>query len=149
MEQGKEPLKNAVLTFKGFKVFGEKVSVMTDAGYFGFFKNKKDGTPSKALETLKALEPKLGDSLEIAYKETEYNGKVYQNAVAFYAPREGSVPTMPLPRPEAQEDRNEVLMNLTENIHKLDDRVRILENRMSMLELPEEKKEVSIEDVPF
>jgi hypothetical protein len=141
-----DELKNATLTFKGVKNFGEKVSVITDAGFFGFFKNKKDGSPSKALETLKALEPKLGDSLEIAYKETEYNGKVYQNAVAFYAPRGG---TMPLPRPEAPEARNEVLINLTENIHKLDDRLRILENRMSMLELPEEKKEVSIEDVNF
>jgi hypothetical protein len=40
-------------------------------------------------------------------------------------------------------------MNLTENIHKLDDRVRILENRMSMLELPEEKEETLISDVPF
>jgi hypothetical protein len=144
-----DELKNATLTFKGVKDFGEKVSVITDAGYFGFFKNKKDGSPSKALETLKALAPRPGESIEIAYKETTSNGKVYQNAVAFYAPREGSVQTIPLPRPEAPEARNELLMNLTENIHKLDDRLRILENRMSMLELPEEKKEVSISDVPF
>lgn len=141
-----EQLKNATLTFKGVKDFGEKVSVSTDAGYFGFFKTKKDGSPSKALETLKALAPRPGESIEIAYKETTSNGKVYQNAVAFYAPKGG---TMPLPRPEAPEARNEVLMNLTENIHKLDDRLRILENRIALLELPEEKKEVLIEDVPF
>ena len=141
-----DELKNATLTFKGVKDFGEKVSVITDAGYFGFFKNKKDGTSSKALETLKALAPRPGESIDIAYKETTSNGKVYQNAVAFYAPRGGA---MPLPRPEAPEARNELLMNLTENIHKLDDRVRILENRMSMLELPEEKEETLISDVPF
>jgi hypothetical protein len=159
--------KNAVVVYKGFKDFDEKVSVITDQGYFGFYKTKKDGTPTRAVGSLKALAPQVGDSIDVLYKETVSNGKTYKNALSFYAPREGSANTIkiiPAPgawhlqRPEAQEDRNTVLINLTENIHKLDDRLRILENRMSMLELPEEKKEVSrteidsevsISDVPF
>jgi len=143
-----DELKNATVTFKGIEDLATKVLVDTDAGKFSFFKLKIDETPTRAIETLKALDPKPGEIIEISYKETvsKSNGKTYRNAVAFYAPKEG---TMPLPRPEAPEARNEVLMNLTENIHKLDDRLRILENRIALLELPEEKDKVSISDVPF
>lgn len=82
-----EDAKNAVVVYKGFKDFDEKVSVITDQGYFGFYKTKKDGTPTKAVESLKAIAPQVGGRIDVLYKETVSNGKTYKNALSFYAPK--------------------------------------------------------------
>lgn len=136
-----EDAKNAVVLFKGVKDFGDKVSVITETGYYGFFKTKKDGTQTKALETLKALDPQRGDAISVLYKETEVNGKVYKNVLAFYKSSEQPV------RPEQPEARNEVLIELTRRQDVLE--IKIMELTKRIEELEPKKEEVSIDDIPF
>lgn len=133
--------KTAVVLFKGFKDFGDKVSVITETGYYGFFKTKKDGTPTKALETLKELDPQRGDAIAVMYKETEANGKTYKNALAFYKSSEQPV------RPEQPEVRNEVLAELVRRQDVLEMRIMELSKRID--ELTPKEEEVLISDLPF
>jgi hypothetical protein len=125
-----EDAKNAVVVYKGFKDFDEKVSVITDQGYFGFYKTKKDGTPTKAVESLKALAPQVGGRIDVLYKETVSNGKTYKNALAFYAPK------LTYTTDSASKEK---IDSLEKRIEELEARVQELENN----------KITEIEGIPF
>jgi hypothetical protein len=110
-----EELSKVTTIYKDFKSFDDKgkVIVNTESGSYSFFRNKKDGTPTKALETLKELSPKEGDGIVVFYKE---NGK-YKNAVVFYRPKEGDVPAV---APKSTGELEARITALEERVAKLE-----------------------------
>lgn len=128
-----EELKKDVVTINEIQNKENQVVLRTDKGYFSFFKVKKDGNESRAYQSIKEISPDDGDTIVISYKENEYNGKIYKNAVMFFAPRENDYPSAPQ-RKEDPQTRNDVLMKLAENQTMLVARIQDLEKRLAGLE---------------
>lgn len=132
-----EELKKDVVTLNGKEDKGNQIVLKTDKGFFSFFKVKKDGTESRAYESIREIAPDDGDTIVVSYKENEYNGKVFKNAVMFFAPRENDYPTIQTQIPQRREDpqtRNETLMKLAENQGKIVAKIQDLEKRLEGLE---------------
>ncbi len=128
-----EELKKDVVTLNGKEDKGNQIVLKTDKGYFSFFKVKKDGSESRAYESIKQIAPDDGDTIVVSYKENEYNGKIFKNAVMFFSPRENDYPSVPQ-RKEDPQTRNDVLMKLAENQTKLVAKIQDLEKRLEGLE---------------
>jgi hypothetical protein len=137
-----EELKKDVVTINEIQDKENQIVLKTDKGYFSFFKVKKDGSESRAYESIKQIAPDNGDTIVISYKENDYNGKIFKNAVMFFAPRENDYPSVPR-RKEDPQTRNDVLMKLAENQGKLDAKIQELEKRIEALE----GKNVSADDL--
>lgn len=127
-----ENLEKVVTIFKQMKIFPDKVIVDTENGSFSFFKEKKEGGRTRAVETLKEIKPQPGDGLVVRYR---VNGQ-YKNAVFFARPTEGDVPSTPTTRkPEFQkQNESEAMYKLAENQNKIVAKIQELEKRVEALE---------------
>lgn len=128
-----EELKKDVVTIDEIQNKENQIVLKTDKGYFSFFKVKKDGSESRAYQSIKEIAPDNGDTIVISYKENDYNGKIFKNAVMFFAPRENDYPSVPQ-RKEDPQTRNEALMKLAENQSKMVAKIQDLEKRLEGLE---------------
>lgn len=122
-------MEQQITTYNGFKDFGTKVSVMTSDGYFGFFKSKKDGTPTKALISFKNIAPEIGDRITITYEANEYNGKMYNNAVNFSKSYNAEPP-----KRDNSGDIIDKIAKLNENQEKLVKKILELEKKFEGLQ---------------
>jgi vacuolar-type H+-ATPase subunit I/STV1 len=135
-----EELKRDTVTLNGTETSDNKIIIKTDKGFFSFFKEKKEGGISKAYETISEIKPQNKDSVVVMYKEKEYNGKTYKNAVMFYRPNENDYP-------EKQDD------SVIKKIEELEKRIEALEKsaNSSKEEIPtiQSDEMPDLDKVPF